>query len=51
MEVVRLAPDSVLIDGAVYKSVKTENGNYTPEVRREYMRHWRKKRKLSREIK
>ena len=45
MEFVRIAPGSVLIDGVLYKSVKTENGDYAPEVRREYMRQWRKKRR------
>lgn len=49
--VVRISPGSVLIDGVLYKSVKTRDGNYTADVRRQYMRAWRTKRRLLRIIK
>ena len=35
----------VLINGHVYKKLKTEDGKYTKDERRQYMKAWRQERK------
>jgi hypothetical protein len=39
-----ISKDMVVVDGVVYKRLKTIGGKYPPEYRRSYMRAWRKDR-------
>ena len=46
MEVTVIDKDSVLINGQIYKRLKTVNGKYTKADRSTYMRNWRAKQKF-----
>jgi hypothetical protein len=47
MEVVRINPYTIEVDGVRYVRKKTVDGIYPPAVRREYQRQYRLKRKAA----
>ena len=49
--IVRISQDEILVDNVLYRTVKTADGRYPTEIRRQYMRNWRAKRRLLRIIK